>query len=205
MAALIQGFLLGFSLILAIGAQNAFVFRSGLEGRHVFAICLFCAISDAVLITVGVSGAGALLGNSEGFIFWFYLIAAAWLVFYGILRWKEARSGQSALKASDKSTRGLGQSLAVIAGLTWLNPHVYLDTVILLGGISATLAMDERLYFGGGAVASSFLFFFSLGYGARSLGSQLTSPKLWARIDYGIALVMFWLAAGLLIAAYRSY
>lgn len=202
--ALLKGFMLGISLIMAIGAQNAFVFRVGLEGRHVFAICLFCALSDALLITVGVSGAGALLGQTDDLVFWFYLIAAGWLAFYGSLRWREARSGQSSLQASQKNTAGLQRSLMVVAGLTWLNPHVYLDTVILLGGISATLAGDQRLMFGIGAVVASFSFFFALGYGARALGGQLTSPKIWARIDYGIAVVMFWLAASLVIAAYHS-
>ena len=205
MSAMIKGFMLGFSLILAIGAQNAFVFRTGLEGRHVFAICLFCAVSDALLITIGVSGAGAVLGGVDGLVFWFYLVAAAWLMFYGSLRWRDARSGASSLKASDTTIKGLGSSIAVVAGLTWLNPHVYLDTVILLGGISATLSGQDAVLFGLGAVVSSFVFFFSLGYGARMLGGQLTSPKIWARIDYGIALVMFWLAAGLLVAAYRSF
>ena len=208
MAPLIKGFMLGLSLILAIGAQNAFVFRAGLEGRHVFAVCLFCALSDAVLIIIGISGAGAVLGGVDGLTFWLYLVAAVWLIFYGCLRWRAARLGASSLNAnegaSEATTKGLGASLAVVAGLTWLNPHVYLDTVILLGGISVGLTRSEAVLFGSGAVVASFFFFFSLGYGARVLGGQLTSPKIWARIDYGIALVMFWLAAGLLVAAYRS-
>lgn len=205
MTALIKGFMLGLSLIMAIGAQNAFVFRAGLEGRHVFLICLFCAVSDAILITIGVSGVGVLLGGVDGLVNWFYLIAAAWLIFYGCLRWREARSGASSLQASNTDPRGLARSISIVAGLTWLNPHVYLDTVILLGGISASLTGRDVVLFGVGAVTASFVFFFALGYGARSLGGQLTNPKIWARIDYGIALVMFWLAAGLIITAYRSF
>ena len=205
MTASIKGFMLGLSLIVAIGAQNAFVFRAGLEGRHVFLICLFCAVSDAILITIGVSGAGVLLGGVDGLVNWFYLIAAAWLIFYGCLRWREARSGASSLQASTADTRGLARSISIVAGLTWLNPHVYLDTVILLGGVSASLTGRDAVLFGVGAVTASFVFFFALGYGARSLGGQLTNPKIWARIDYGIALVMFWLAAGLIIAAYNSF
>ena len=205
MTASIKGFMLGLSLIMAIGAQNAFVFRAGLEGRHVFAICLFCAVSDAILITIGVSGAGVLLSGIDGLVNWFYLIAAAWLIFYGCLRWREARSGQSSLQASNAETNGLARSISIVAGLTWLKPHVYLDTVILLGGISASLTGRDVVLFGLGAVTASFVFFFALGYGARSLGGQLTNPKIWARVDYGIALVMFWLAAGLIITAYRSF
>jgi L-lysine exporter family protein LysE/ArgO len=204
MTALIQGFMLGFSLIMAIGAQNAFVFRAGLEGRHIFAICLFCALSDAALIVMGVSGAGAILGGNEGVVLWLYLIAGCWLAVYGSLRWRDARSGNSSLQASEKDVATLGQTMIIAAGLTWLNPHVYLDTVVLLGGISVTLVADQRVFFGFGAALASFTFFFALGYGARALGGHLTNPKIWVRIDYGIALIMFWLAGSLFVAAYYS-
>lgn len=200
----LNGFLLGFSLILAIGAQNAFVLRIGLEGRHVFAICLFCALSDMALIIVGVAGTGNLLARAEGLVFWLYLVAALWLAVYGLLRLRDAISGQSSLKASEAGGNGLGANLLVAAGLTWLNPHVYLDTVVLLGGISATLAPTERPLFAIGAGLASLVFFFGLGYGARALGSKLTSSKTWARLDLGIAAVMFWLAGGLIWAALTS-
>lgn len=200
--AAINGFMLGLSLILAIGAQNAFVLRMGLEGRHVFAVCLFCAVSDAALISAGVAGVGGMLSRADGVTFWLYLIAAAWLVIYGGLRLRDALSGRSSLKASEQSGDSLGVTLMIMAGLTWLNPHVYLDTVVLLGGISATLEAAERPVFAAGAMLSSFVFFFSLGYGARALGGRLTSPNTWVRIDIGIALIMFWLAAGLLWAAF---
>jgi len=200
---LVKGFLLGLSLIMAIGAQNAFVFRTGLGGVHVFAICLFCALSDAVLIALGITGMGMVLSGMEHFSFWLYLLAATWLAGYGVLRLRDALKGQSSLKAEGKSRQGLWPALLMAAALTWLNPHVYLDTVVLLGGIAATLEPEERLFFGTGAAVASFVFFFGLGYGARAMGAHLSSPSLWKRIDIGIALVMFWLAAGLLAAAFR--
>ena len=199
--AFINGLLLGMSLILAIGAQNAFVLRVGLEGRHVFAVCLFCAVSDALLVVVGISGVGTLLSAMDGIVQWFYFGAAAWIGGYGILRLRSALVGGASLRAGGRVRGGAGALLAMAAGLTWLNPHVYLDTVVLLGGISATFEPPARVLFGAGAVLASFIFFFSLGYGAKAIGGRLTSPAAWRRIDLGIALVMFWLAGGLVWAA----
>jgi len=199
-----QGFGLGFSLIMAIGAQNAFVLRTGLDGRHVFIICLFCAVSDAVLITLGVGAMGAFLGRWEGLEFWLYLIAALWLMIYGGLRLREAYRGGAALNLQDKASKPLWPSLSMVAGLTWLNPHVYLDTIVLLGGISAPLPVSQKWSFGIGATLSSFVFFFGLGYGAKALSPWLRTPKIWRRIDVLIALIMFWIALGLILAAFRA-
>ena len=199
-----QGFGLGFSLIMVIGAQNAFVLRTGLDGRHVFIICLFCAVSDAVLITLGVGGMGAFLGRWEGLEFWLYLIAALWLMIYGGLRLREAYHGGAALNLQDNESKPLWPSLSMVAGLTWLNPHVYLDTIVLLGGISAPLPVSQKWFFGIGAALSSFVFFFGLGYGAKALSLWLRTPKIWRRIDVLIALIMFWIALGLILAAFRA-
>jgi len=199
-----QGFGLGFSLIMAIGAQNAFVLRTGLDGRHVFIICLFCAVSDAALIALGVGGVGAFLGRWEGLEFWFYLIAAIWLIVYGGLRLREAFRGGAVLSLEDTASKSLWPALSMIAGLTWLNPHVYLDTIVLLGGISAPLPVMQKWSFGLGATLSSFVFFFGLGYGAKALSPWLRTPKIWRRIDILIALIMFWIALGLIIAAFRA-
>lgn len=198
------GFGLVFSLILAIGAQNAFVLRTGLLGRHVFVVCCFCALSDILLITVGINGMGALLAPLQQYIFWVYIFAALWLAVYGLIRLRDAMSGKSALNALDQEGQSLMMTMTVIAGLTWLNPHVYLDTVILLGGISSTVPSESKLSFSLGAYAASTVFFFGLGYGAKRLGRSLTNPKIWARIDIGIAIIMFWIASGLLWAAFRS-
>jgi len=199
-----QGFGLGFSLIMAIGAQNAFVLRTGLDGRHVFIICLFCAVSDAALIALGVGGVGAFLGRWEGLEFWLYLIAAIWLIVYGGLRLREAFRGGAVLSLEDTASKSLWPALSMIAGLTWLNPHVYLDTIVLLGGISAPLPVMQKWSFGLGATLSSFVFFFGLGYGAKALSPWLRTPKIWRRIDILIALIMFWIALGLIIAAFRA-
>lgn len=199
-----QGFGLGFSLIMAIGAQNAFVLRTGLDGRHVFIICLFCAVSDAALIALGVGGMGAFLGRWEGLEFWLYLIAAIWLIVYGAMRLREAFRGGVALSLEGSETKPLWPALSMIAGLTWLNPHVYLDTIVLLGGISAPLPVMQKWSFGMGATLSSFVFFFGLGYGAKALSPWLRTPKIWRRIDILIALIMFWIALGLIITAFRA-
>ena len=198
----LKGFGLGFSLIMAIGAQNAFVLRTGLEGRHIFVICLFCAVSDAVLITVGVAGMGALLAPLESVTAWLYGGAALWLMIYGGLRLRDALLGHSQLTAEKSQSKPLWPALSMVAGLTWLNPHVYLDTVVLLGGVSAPLAVIEKWAFGLGATVSSFVFFFTLGYGARALSPWLSHPKTWQKIDFGIAGIMFWIAIGLLITAF---
>ena len=202
--ALIKGFGLGFSLILAIGAQNAFILRMGLQRQHVFWLCLFAAVSDAILITIGVGGLGRLLEPMAAASFWLYLLAAAWLIVYGILRLKDAFTGASVLEAGTRQTMSLRAAMIMVAGLTWLNPHVYMDTVVLLGGISATLPMGDVLPFGIGAATASFVFFFMLGYGASWMGRYLKDNKIWIKIDLGIAVVMFWIAAGLIISAFAG-
>ena len=208
MLTFLKGFGLGFSLILAIGAQNAFILRMGLERQHVFWLCLFAAVSDAVLIALGVGGVGRLLAPMADASFWLYVLAAGWLTLYGVLRLKDAWSGASALEASNKvagrKPMTLAAALLMVAGLTWLNPHVYLDTVVLLGGISATLPEGDKLNFGVGAALSSFTFFFGLGYGASWMGRYLKDANVWIKIDIGIAVVMFWIAAGLIISAFNG-
>lgn len=202
MTAMLKGFALAFSLILAIGAQNAFVLRTGLRGHHVFAVCAFCALSDMILIILGIGGMAALLTPFQAQIFWIYIVAALWLAGYGVMRLKDAMSGAAGLTIEQNIPSGFWPVMLTVAGLTWLNPHVYLDTVILLGGISVTLDAGEKIPFALGACLATCVFFFSLGYGGKALGKTLTSPKAWVRIDFGIALLMFWIAAGLVWAAF---
>ena len=164
MHAYLAGLGTGLSLIVAIGAQNAFVLRQGLLRSHVFAVCLFCALSDAVLVTFGVFGAGVLGRVAPWFTEVMRWGGAAFLIWYGL------RAARSALRGGD-SLRAAGQSqafwatMATAAAITWANPHVYLDTVVLLGAVSADFA--DKPAFAGGAITGSFLFFFALGYGAR--------------------------------------
>ena len=191
----LAGFGTGLSLIVAIGAQNAFVLRQGLLRSHVFAVCLFCAVSDAILVTFGVFGAGVLSSVAPWFTEVMRWGGAAFLIWYGL------RAARSALRGGD-SLRAAGQAqpfwatMATVAVLTWANPHVYLDTVVLLGAVSADFA-DKRA-FAGGAITGSFLFFFALGYGARLLAPIFARPRAWQVLDLVIALVMWSIALSLI-------
>ncbi len=191
------GFATGFSLILAIGAQNAFVLRQGLLRAHVLPLCLLCALSDAILIAAGVAGFGALAEALPWFPRAMALAGAAFLLAYGAIRMMAAVRRDYALTLAGKSAP-LGPTLAMGAAFTWLNPHVYLDTLGLVGAISTQFAGADKLAFGTGAVTASFVFFFSLGYGTRLLAPVMASAAAWRRLDAGIALVMWALAAKLL-------
>jgi L-lysine exporter family protein LysE/ArgO len=195
-ASLFAGFALGFSLIMAIGAQNAFVLRQGLRRQHVFWICLACAGSDALLIAAGVAGFGALVAANpvlEQAARWG---GAAFLVWYGARSLRSAWAGGAVL---DTGGEGAGPSLlpvlVTVLALTWLNPHVYLDTVVLLGGISAQY--PHPVLFGAGAVLASFTFFFLLGYGAALLAPLFANPRAWQLLDAFVGLTMWAIALGL--------
>jgi L-lysine exporter family protein LysE/ArgO len=193
------GFVTGFSLILAIGAQNAFVLRQGLLKVHVLPLCLLCAMSDALLIAAGVAGFGALAEALPWFPRTMALAGAAFLLAYGALRMRSAIRSNYALTLAGQSAP-LGRTLAMGAAFTWLNPHVYLDTLGLVGAVSTQFQGSERLQFGLGAALASFVFFFALGYGARLLAPVMASARAWQRLDIGIALVMWTLAAKLVWA-----
>ncbi len=193
----LAGFGTSLSLILAIGAQNAFVLRQGLRRRHVFWVCLFCAVSDAVLIVAGVLGAGRLMAALpwlEPVMRWG---GALFLLAYGARSMLAAWRGGGALQAEGAALPGLGVTLATIAMLTWANPHVYLDTLVLIGAISARFQPVEA--FAIGAVAASGVFFFSLGYGARLLAPVFARPNAWRVLDAGVALVMWAIALTLIL------
>lgn len=193
----LAGFALGFSLILAIGAQNAFVLRQGLKHEHVFAVCLTCAVSDAALIVAGVSGFGALAEAVPWLELAMRLFGAAFLIWYGARNFWAALRGGQGMETGGEATGSLKSALLTCLALTWLNPHVYLDTVVLLGSISAQY--EDRFSFGLGAASASFLFFFSLGYGARLLKPWFTSPRAWQVLDVVVGLTMWAIAAKLLL------
>jgi len=196
----LTGFATGFSLILAIGAQNAFVLRQGLLGAHVFWLCLLCATSDAILVTAGVAGFGAITALYPALPRIMALAGAAFLFFYGLTRLRAAWKGDYALVLSGQSA-GLWATLATGAAFTWLNPHVYLDTLGLVGAVSTGFPeQSEKIAFGIGAILASYVFFFSLGYGARFLAPFMQSARAWRILDAGIAVVMFGLALGLLLS-----
>ena len=198
-AAATTGFFTAFSLILAIGAQNAFVLRQGLLERHVFAVALTCALSDALLITAGVAGFGALVTQFPGLPLIMRYAGAAFLLGYGALRFWAAWKGQSHLAATKPAT-SLRATILTCLMLTWLNPHVYLDTLGLLGAVSTQFeGIALKTTFAIFATLASFVFFFSLAYGAKLMQRFMQSNRAWQGMDVGIGALMWLLAAGLIL------
>lgn len=198
----LSGFVLGASLIIAIGAQNAFILRQGLLRQHVFILCLICAASDAFLIAIGVAGMGALIAGNRTLITIVTIGGAAFLLAYAFIALRRAMRPQ-AMRATGEGAPSLRAAIATCLAFTFLNPHVYLDTVILLGSLSARYEGEERLVFGAGAMTASFVWFFVLGYGARLLAPLFARPMAWRVLDLGIAVVMVLIAISLL-ASLRS-
>ena len=190
--AFLTGFILGLSLILVIGAQNSFVLRQGLIGRHVFIVALFCALSDALLITIGVAGISIFLNNYIDLVSdWLFGISAIWLAGYGLLRFRDAVIGKSVLITKNSSENGLVSTLSFLSVLTFANPHVYLDTVVLIGSVSQQFSGNTKLAYVLGASIASFVFFFSLSYGAKLLTPLMQHSYSWKILDCLIALIMF--------------
>ena len=196
--AFISGFLISISLILALGPQNVFVLRQGLLRSHVFASCLVCSISDALLIAAGVLGVGLFISEIEGLATWMSVGASIFLIFYGFLRVKSALNPKG-LEIDDSESKELWPTILAGLAFTYLNPHVYVDTLLLIGGASSSYTGDDKVMFGIGAATASFVFFFSLGYGAKSLSPILNNPESWKIIDFFIAGIMFTVAAILLL------
>ena len=197
MNAFISGFGLGFSLILAIGAQNAFVLKQGIKKEHVFVICFVCALSDAILIFLGVSGFGYLVEQFPSLQTFARYGGFAFLFVYGLKSFWSAWSMSHELKPQEMQTPTLTKTILLTFAFTWLNPHVYLDTVILLGSVSTKFGELAPL-FGLGAMTSSFVFFFSLGYGARILTPIFDKAIAWKILEVLIGVVMLSLAFMLL-------
>ena len=189
-----QGFGLGASLIIAIGAQNIFVLRQALMRRHVLPVVLFCAMTDALLVVAGALGLGALIQGSRTGLLAIAIAGAAFLFWYGVKAARRALA-PSALIATANGPPDLRGALLTVAAVSWLNPHVYLDTVVLLGGISASYPAGQQAWFVAGVIASSFTWFFALGYGGRALAPLFRKPAAWRIFDLGVAAVM-WLIAG---------
>ena len=200
MSAFIAGFLASLSLIAAIGAQNAFVLRQGIRREHVGVVVALCAGSDALLIALGVAGFGAAAEAMPWLTPVMLWGGVAFLTVYGALRFRAAFRGGEALAASAERAVSLRRVALTCLALTWLNPHVYLDTLALLGALSAQYAPDEAL-FGVGAVLASAVFFLALGYGARYLAPVLAKPRAWVVVEVVIGLVMWMIAAHLIAQA----
>lgn len=193
-----SGFLVGSSLILAIGAQNAFVLRQGLRREHVGAVVLACALSDALLILAGVAGFGALAERLPWLGEAMRLGGVAFLLVYGALRFRAALQGAEALVPARDTAAPLRKVLATILVLTWANPHVYLDTLVLVGSISAQYAPHAGA-FGVGAAMASAVFFSALGYGARLLVPVFARPVAWVILEVVAGVTMWGIALGLLV------
>jgi len=194
----LQGFAIGLSLIVAIGAQNAFVLKQGLKKQAVFWVCFVCALSDSILVVLGITGFATVIQlypELVGFAKW---AGAVFLLWYGLQHAIQAFQANQSLHASSQNEIQLSKIIIVCLALTWLNPHVYLDTVVLIGSIS-TQFEQTKLYFALGVITASWFFFFSLGYGARVLIPVFANPKAWKVLDGVIALIMWSIAISLIM------
>lgn len=192
---LVEGYAIGLGLIMAIGAQGLFVLRQGLTNEHLLAVCLLCSLSDLLLITAGIT-AFALLSDVHWLPGLLTFGGILFLLWYGYDR---IRSGAAVpgFPTASVPRRSLRATVVVCLALTWLNPHVYFDTVFLIGGLASRYVAVDRIAFGVGACSASISFFFALGYGARLLAPRLQRPNAWRTIDIASGLVMWILAANL--------
>ena len=193
----ITGFSIGFSLILAIGAQNAFVLKQGLIRQNVFLVCLICAASDAILITLGVSGFGEIITEYPIIEKLARIGGALFLFTYGVLNLYSAQTKTHALEPTKKIQKSKRKTILTCLGFTWLNPHVYLDTVVMLGSISTQF--ENTVTFALGAISASFVFFFSLGFGASKLTRYFEKPRTWRVLENLIGILMIFLGITLVI------
>ena len=183
----IQGFIIGSSLIIAIGPQNLYVINQGLKKNFVFIVVLICSLSDSLLIVCGIYLSNNILSLNTSIITIMKLIGGIWLILYGINKIKNSR--QHEIKSSEINAASFTKVVLTTLAITYANPHVYLDTVILLGSIS--INFDSKFYFGLGAIFASFIFFFSLGYFSNFLSQYVKSPKVWFYIDNVMGFLMF--------------
>jgi L-lysine exporter family protein LysE/ArgO len=189
----INGFTLGFSLILAIGAQNAFVLKQGIKNNHIFLICIICALSDAFLIFVGVSGLGFIVKKMPMLLVVTKYFGVIFLTYYGLLNLYSALTKSHSLEMTNQVNSNIKSIIILTLGFTWLNPHVYLDTVLLLGSISVQYG-NYKYYFVIGAMLASFVFFFSLGYGARLFAPIFQRQLSWKILELIIGITMLIIA-----------
>jgi L-lysine exporter family protein LysE/ArgO len=194
----LTGLLLGGSLIIAIGSQNAYVLKQGLIKSHVFLICLICALSDALLITLGTSGVGAIIEKNPEWLKAVTWFGAAYLIAFSLTSFRAAFSGETLQTASNNTSQNTKTIVSTVLALTFLNPHVYLDTVLLIGSIASPYSDGDKLNFTLGAVSASFIWFFGLGYGARFLSPLFSKPKAWKILNVLIGVVMLGIAYNLI-------
>ena len=195
----LAGLLTGLGLIVAIGAQNAFVLRQGLARDHVGLVVLVCALSDLALIVAGTAGLGALVTGAPTLLTALKWLGAAYLVWFAVRSFRSARH-PAALGEGELPRTARGSVLATVLALTWLNPHVYLDTVLMLGNLANQHGSAGRWWFAGGAGVGSIVWFTGLGFGARALSGPLARPRTWQVLDVLIGLTMLLLAVVLIVS-----
>lgn len=191
-----KGFGIGSGLIVAIGAQNAFVLKQGLKQQYVFWLCLICALSDSILIACGVLGFAEIMTASPILITVAKYLGATFLFVYGAKAFYAAFKTTQSMDLDSSQKQTLTQALVTCLAFTWLNPHVYLDTIVLIGSVATQL--EDKVSFALGSIFASWVFFFSLGYGARLLKPLFTNPKAWKILDFIIGCVMLSIAITLL-------
>jgi len=198
MVTFFAGFFLSLSLILAIGSQNAFVLKQGIKRQHVLLICTICAASDAILISLGIAGFGAIVSKYPSIEMYARYGGALFLLIYSMLSFKSAFSQSHILKPEAEENKSILKTVIICLAFTWLNPHVYLDTMVLLGSIS-TQYEGQKFEFGLGAILGSFSFFFSLGYGARLLAPVFQKPNAWKVLEFIVGFTMLAIASTLVL------
>lgn len=194
-----QGIMVSGSLIIAIGSQNAFVLKQGILKQNVFIVCMICFLCDFLLIGFGVLGFGAVISQSKLFTLLLAFAGFLFLFSYGALAFRRAYKGNQLLHAGKQQVLPLKKVVALTLAITLLNPHVYLDTVVIIGAFAATFTLTEKLYFLLGASLVSLVWFFALGFGARFLIRWFEKPKTWQVLEIFIGLLMWWLASHMLI------
>lgn len=198
---LIRGFGLSASLIIAIGAQNAFVLRQGLRREYVFITALICILSDVTMFTIGAAGFGTLVNSNPGLMTGVAWAGAAFLFVYGLLSFRSAWRGASMDVEGNGAQTTLRAVVLTALAVAWLNPHAYLDTIVLVGGIAGQYPWSDRIYFLMGSILASTVWFTLLAYGAGYLAPLFKRRIAWRVLDVGVGLLMWWIALALLRGA----
>ncbi|MCX8639069.1 amino acid transporter [Gilliamella sp. B3172] len=203
---IMRGALISASLIIAIGAQNLFVLKQGLLKNHIFFVSAICFICDFTLMSIGILGVGSFISANPLITNILAILGAIFLIWYGYNAFKSALKGTSSMQVESQDNKNNSLMKVVLATLavTLLNPHVYLDTVVIVGGIAGTLSSEQKMAFLIGAVCVSFLWFFGIGYGARLLTPLFKQKRMWVILDCIVGLVMFYIAYRLIMYVFLA-
>lgn len=201
---LFSGFFLSLAMIIAIGAQNAFVLKKGISNDNLFLVCLICFLCDFILMSLGVFGVGGFISNNTIFKITLAVTGSIFLLFYGISSLKESFVENKFILDKNLAKSTKSKAIITTLAITLLNPHVYLDTVVVVGGVAGTLVNSLKIYFISGALIASFIWFFGLGYGARRLAPIFEKPSTWKFLNLAISIFMFLISFKLFYFAYQN-